>query len=60
MHAAGRAAWDASDWDIAAETTARLRQAAYQSGGLDEAASDTALGMMAASAQRQGQGQGQR
>ena len=52
MRAAGRDAWDASDWDIAAETTSRLLQAAHQAGGLDAAANDAAIGMMVSGAKR--------
>jgi len=45
MRAAGRAAWNAEDWDIAAETTARLLAVGLQAGGLDDAAHDAAAGM---------------
>lgn len=50
MRAAGRSAWSAEDWDIAAETTARLLAAGLQVGGLDGATQDAAMGMAARAA----------
>lgn len=54
MRAAGRCAWDEADWNLAAATTQRLLLAAYQAGGLEPGAQDTARGLMAAGATRQG------